>query len=127
MVATPAQSGSLGEPQLEKKPIKFSNLLLGAGLNMFEVTTLGQPLEVVKTTMAAHRGDGFTTALGRIWARGGPLGCEYCLFSIPHYGQFRDLAHFSIAPLFFLVPESPISRQSHANWRAFLKLQSTKA
>ncbi|KAG5984421.1 Mitochondrial DNA replication protein yhm2 [Claviceps digitariae] len=74
MVATSIQSVSLEEPKLEKKPIKFSNLLLGAGLNMFEVTTLGQPLEVVKTTMAAHRGDGFTTALGRIWARGGPLG-----------------------------------------------------
>jgi hypothetical protein len=71
MVATavPTRSG-----QLEKKPIKFSNLLLGAGLNMFEVTTLGQPLEVVKTTMAAHRGDGFVSALGRIWGRGGALG-----------------------------------------------------
>lgn len=64
------------QPRLEKKPIKFSNLLLGAGLNMFEVTTLGQPLEVIKTTMAAHRGDGFTTALGRIWSRGGVLGCK---------------------------------------------------
>jgi hypothetical protein len=60
----------------EKKPIKFSNLLLGAGLNMFEVTTLGQPLEVVKTTMAANRADGFTTALGRIWGRGGVFGCK---------------------------------------------------
>jgi len=60
--------------RLEKKPVKFSNLLLGAGLNMFEVTTLGQPLEVVKTTMAANRGDGFTTALGRIWNRGGVFG-----------------------------------------------------
>ncbi|KUI57722.1 Citrate/oxoglutarate carrier protein [Cytospora mali] len=68
-VPTPAP-----EKKLEKKPIKFSNLLLGAGLNLFEVTTLGQPLEVVKTTMAAHRGDGFMTALGRIWARGGVLG-----------------------------------------------------
>lgn len=29
-------------PTLEKKPVKFSNLLLGAGLNLFEVTTLGQ-------------------------------------------------------------------------------------
>lgn len=75
MVAA-TQSGPVGEPKLEKKPIKFSNLLLGAGLNLFEVTTLGQPLEVVKTTMAANRSDGFTTALGRIWARGGPLGCE---------------------------------------------------
>ncbi|KAA8620316.1 Mitochondrial DNA replication protein YHM2 [Pyrenophora tritici-repentis] len=25
-----------GPPVLEKKPVKFSNLLLGAGLNMFE-------------------------------------------------------------------------------------------
>ena len=62
--------------QLEKKPVKFSNLLLGAGLNMFEVTSLGQPLEVVKTTMAANRGDSFAGALGRIWARGGLLGCK---------------------------------------------------
>ncbi|EPE08771.1 mitochondrial dna replication protein [Ophiostoma piceae UAMH 11346] len=63
------------QPQkLEKPPVKFSNLLLGAGLNMFEVTTLGQPLEVTKTTMAAHRGDSFASALGRIWSRGGPLG-----------------------------------------------------
>jgi hypothetical protein len=37
--ATPEKAAA---PQLEKKPVKFSNLLLGAGLNMFEVTTLGQ-------------------------------------------------------------------------------------
>jgi hypothetical protein len=61
---------------LEKKPIKFSNLLLGAGLNMFEVTTLGQPLEVVKTTMAANRSQGFASSLGTIWQRGGVLGCK---------------------------------------------------
>jgi len=60
--------------KLEKKPVKFSNLLLGAGLNMFEVTTLGQPLEVVKTTMAANRADGFAGAIGKIWSRGGVLG-----------------------------------------------------
>ncbi|KAI0137345.1 mitochondrial carrier domain-containing protein [Xylariales sp. AK1849] len=60
--------------KLEKKPVKFSNLLLGAGLNMFEVTTLGQPLEVVKTTMAANRSDTFAGALGRIWNRGGVFG-----------------------------------------------------
>ncbi|PHH71948.1 hypothetical protein CDD82_6240 [Ophiocordyceps australis] len=74
MVAPATLPGPAGAQKLEKKPIKFSNLLLGAGLNMFEVTTLGQPLEVIKTTMAAHRGDGFTTALGRIWSRGGVLG-----------------------------------------------------
>ncbi|KAH8178261.1 mitochondrial carrier protein [Sarocladium implicatum] len=76
MSATTALPAPIGEPQkkLEKKPVKFSNLLLGASLNMFEVTTLGQPLEVVKTTMAAHRGDGFGAALGRVWGRGGVLG-----------------------------------------------------
>jgi hypothetical protein len=63
-------------PKLEKKPIKFSNLLLGASLNMFEVTTLGQPLEVVKTTMAANRTDSFAGAMRRIWGRGGILGCK---------------------------------------------------
>jgi len=63
-----------GTRQLEKKPVKFSNLLLGAGLNMFEVTTLGQPLEVVKTTMAANRSDSFAGATRRIWSRGGLLG-----------------------------------------------------
>ncbi|KAH7073454.1 hypothetical protein BKA63DRAFT_416438 [Paraphoma chrysanthemicola] len=62
----------MAPPTLEKKPVKFSNLLLGAGLNI--VTTLGQPLEVVKTTMAANRADGFTGAIGRIWARGGVFG-----------------------------------------------------
>ena len=64
-------------PKLEKKPVKFSNLLLGAGLNMFEVTTLGQPLEVMKTTMAANRADGMMGATARIWGRGGVLGCKY--------------------------------------------------
>lgn len=78
MVQTATMPAPIGEKkQLEKKPVKFSNLLLGAGLNMFEVTTLGQPLEVVKTTMAAHRGDGFNSALGRIWGRGGVLGCKF--------------------------------------------------
>jgi hypothetical protein len=62
--------------KIEKKPVKFSNLLLGAGLNMFEVTTLGQPLEVVKTTMAAHRTDTFAGAMTRIWGRGGVFGCK---------------------------------------------------
>ncbi|KAF3479842.1 mitochondrial DNA replication protein YHM2 [Arthroderma uncinatum] len=59
---------------IEKKPVKFSNLLLGAGLNLFEVTSLGQPLEVIKTTMAANRSDTFAGAMGRIWGRGGMLG-----------------------------------------------------
>jgi hypothetical protein len=87
MVAVAHVPAPIGDASLEKKPIKFSNLLLGAGLNLFEVTTLGQPLEVVKTTMAANRADGFSTALGRIWQRGGVLGCT--LFPIP----FPSTAH----------------------------------
>ncbi|KAJ6031431.1 mitochondrial DNA replication protein [Penicillium herquei] len=58
----------------EKGEIKASTLLLGAGLNFFEVTSLGQPLEVIKTTMAANRSDSFAAALKRIWARGGFFG-----------------------------------------------------
>lgn len=60
----------------KKPPVKFSNLLLGSGLNMFEVSTLGQPLEVMKTTMAANRQDGMLGSVARIWSRGGVFGCE---------------------------------------------------
>lgn len=76
MSASAQAVGLDGKPKLEKKPVKFSNLLLGAGLNMFEVTTLGQPLEVMKTTMAANRQDGMAGAVARIWGRGGVLGCK---------------------------------------------------
>lgn len=57
-----------------KKPINFSNILVGAGMNLFEVTTLGQPFEVIKTTMAANRGDSMGGAFARIWGRGGIAG-----------------------------------------------------
>ncbi|BGP12944.1 hypothetical protein JCM10213_004365 [Rhodosporidiobolus nylandii] len=58
----------------QKKQIKWSNIALGGIMNLFEVTTLGQPLEVVKTQMASQRGDSMGTALKKVWARGGPLG-----------------------------------------------------
>ncbi|KAH8888199.1 mitochondrial carrier [Thozetella sp. PMI_491] len=74
MSATVAASVPAPPVKAAKKKVSPSNLLLGASLNLFEVTTLGQPLEVIKTTMAANRGDGFTTSLGRIWNRGGVLG-----------------------------------------------------
>lgn len=60
--------------KIEKKPITFSNLLLGAGLNLAEVSTLGQPLEVTKTTMAANRDFGLIKSVKHIWNRGGVLG-----------------------------------------------------
>lgn len=60
--------------KIEKKPINFSNILLGAGLNMAEATTLGQPLEVVKTTMAANRKLSLLQATKLVWSRGGVKG-----------------------------------------------------
>lgn len=77
-------------PTIEKKPVKFSNLLLGAGLNMFEVTTLGQPLEVMKTTMAANRADGIVASTARIWGRGGLLGCKSHLSHIYMHACVRS-------------------------------------
>lgn len=59
---------------IEKKPINFSNILLGAGLNLAEVTTLGQPLEVIKTTMAANRNLSLMQAGKLVWSRGGLFG-----------------------------------------------------
>lgn len=71
---TPSQTA--GQP-LQKKAVSFENLLIGAGLNMFEVSTLGQPFEVIKTHMAANRGDGFFTAIGKVYQRGGGLAGYY--------------------------------------------------
>lgn len=103
-------SAAIDKPALEKKPVKFSNLLLGASLNLFEaslsvrmfsfftdffqVTTLGQPLEVTKTTMAANRGDSFAGALGRIWGRGGVLGCKILSLVKPTKGTLSNLRRF---------------------------------
>ncbi|KAG9027812.1 Mitochondrial DNA replication protein yhm2 [Tulasnella sp. JGI-2019a] len=39
-----------------------------------EVTTLGQPLEVLKTQMAANRSQGMAQALATVWSRGGVAG-----------------------------------------------------
>ncbi|CAG8417629.1 unnamed protein product [Penicillium salamii] len=45
-----------------------------ASLLNIMLTGFTQPLEVIKTTMAANRNDSFRTSLSRIWARGGFLG-----------------------------------------------------
>lgn len=43
-------------------------------MNMFEVTTLGQPLEVIKTQQASNRTQNMAQALKSVWSRGGVLG-----------------------------------------------------
>jgi len=57
-----------------QKGVSWSNIAVGAIMNMFEVTTLGQPLEVVKTQMAANRSQSMAQALHSVWARGGVTG-----------------------------------------------------
>ncbi|KAI8823365.1 mitochondrial carrier domain-containing protein [Fimicolochytrium jonesii] len=60
---------------LKKKPLQPINLGIGAALTIFEVSTLGQPFEVIKTHMAANRGDSMAAAIAKTWKRGGgPLG-----------------------------------------------------
>ena len=41
---------------------------------IIQVTTLGQPLEVLKTQMAANRSQGMSQALATVWSRGGVAG-----------------------------------------------------
>jgi hypothetical protein len=43
-------------------------------MNMFEVTTLGQPLEVLKTQMAANRKQTMAQAFSNVVSRGGWKG-----------------------------------------------------
>lgn len=57
-----------------QKGVSWSNIAVGAIMNMFEVTTLGQPLEVLKTQMAANRSQTMAQAIKSVWARGGVAG-----------------------------------------------------
>jgi Mitochondrial carrier protein len=54
--------------------VSFQNLAVGAGIQVFEVTTLGQPFEVVKTFMAANRKEGLVSSIKKIHQQGGMQG-----------------------------------------------------
>ncbi|KAK4057027.1 hypothetical protein OIO90_001927 [Microbotryomycetes sp. JL221] len=58
---------------VQKKPSQLSatNLGIGAAVSLFEVTTLGQPLEVLKTQMAANRTQNLRQAFAATMQRGG--------------------------------------------------------
>ncbi|KAF6798777.1 mitochondrial dna replication protein [Colletotrichum sojae] len=43
-------------------------------MNIFQVTTLGQPMEVIKTHAGANRSDSLADAIRKTWARAGPRG-----------------------------------------------------
>ncbi|KAF9514069.1 hypothetical protein BS47DRAFT_1343562 [Hydnum rufescens UP504] len=55
-----------------QKGVNWSNIAVGGIMNM--VTTLGQPLEVIKTQMAANRSQSMVQALRTVWSRGGVVG-----------------------------------------------------
>lgn len=59
---------------IEKKKVNLSNIGIGAILNLMEVCTLGQPLEVMKTTIASNRQLSMFQALKHVYARGGVSG-----------------------------------------------------
>ena len=50
------------------------NSVCKSGLNLFETSTLGQPFEVMKTQMAANRGQSLFNGLKVIYGRGGLFG-----------------------------------------------------
>ncbi|KAF8167763.1 mitochondrial carrier domain-containing protein [Crassisporium funariophilum] len=52
-----------------QKGVNWSNIAVGE-----RVTTLGQPLEVLKTQMAANRSQTMLQACKNVWARGGVVG-----------------------------------------------------
>lgn len=57
-----------------EKGFSWSNIAVGATMNLFEVTTLGQPLEVLKTQMAANRSQTMMQAFRTVVSRGGVSG-----------------------------------------------------
>ncbi|KAH8926901.1 tricarboxylate carrier [Atractiella rhizophila] len=57
-----------------KKKVTFSNIAVGAAVSLFEVSTLGQPFEVMKTQMAANRTQSLSQAAATVWSRGGVFG-----------------------------------------------------
>ena len=60
-------------------------------MNMFEVTTLGQPLEVLKTQMAANRSQKMPQAFRAVWARGGVAGFYQGLIPWVSSGMLFDM------------------------------------
>ncbi|TKY88423.1 hypothetical protein EX895_002775 [Sporisorium graminicola] len=58
----------------QQKGFSWSNIAVGSIMNICEVTTLGQPLEVIKTQMASNRQQTMMQALKTVSSRGGVLG-----------------------------------------------------
>ncbi|KAI8906725.1 mitochondrial carrier domain-containing protein [Gorgonomyces haynaldii] len=59
---------------VEKKKLDWRNLAVGAGIQVFEVSTLGQPFEVIKTHMAANRKESLSSSVRTIYTKNGISG-----------------------------------------------------
>ncbi|KAL9715914.1 Mitochondrial DNA replication protein yhm2 [Leucoagaricus gongylophorus] len=66
-----------------QKGVSWSNIAVGGIMNM--VTTLGQPLEVLKTQMAANRSQTMLQACKTVWSRGGVTGFFQGLIPMGEY------------------------------------------
>ena len=75
----------------------------------FEVTTLGQPLEVTKTTMAANRSLTMAQALKEVWSRGGVMGYYQGVSAACHPRKGRD-------PQLTLPLSLPLARSQLIPW-----------
>lgn len=67
------------KPLPPKKKVTWSNVAVGAAVSLFEVTTLGQPFEVLKTQMAANRGQSLRQAYANVVAKRGISGLWFGL------------------------------------------------
>ncbi|OHW92550.1 mitochondrial DNA replication protein [Colletotrichum incanum] len=61
-------------PMVEKRKTPWRNLVVGACMNVIQVTTLGQPMEVIKTHASANRSDSLNDVIKKTWARVGIRG-----------------------------------------------------
>lgn len=83
-------------PLLENS--ELTRLMIGATMNMFEVTTLGQPLEVLKTQMAANRSQTMGQAFKSVWSRGGFKGFYQGLIPWVSLISYLPLSCWSCVP-----------------------------
>ncbi|KAH7123296.1 mitochondrial DNA replication protein [Dactylonectria estremocensis] len=55
----------------EKRKTPWLNLAVGACMSVFQVTSLGQPMEVLKPMVATNKDDSLADAVRKTWGRGG--------------------------------------------------------
>lgn len=73
-ISMPSSTPSASPQIINNGNRSLINLAIGAAIQVFEVSTLGQPFEVLKTHMAAHRSDSLVAAMQKTYSRGGIFG-----------------------------------------------------